>query len=175
MKHIFWVDMEMTGLDPAQAVIIEFAAIVTDTNCRRLAEYAEVVYQPPEALQGLDEWNTKTHSESGLFEKVPSGKPLDQVEKDAIALLDHHFEGEPAILAGNSIHQDRKFIDRYMPKLAERLSYRLLDVSSFKLVFQHRYGITFPKGNSHRALDDIQASIDELQHYLQFVDINQTP
>ena len=174
MKHIFWVDMEMTGLDPTQAVIIEFAAIITDTSCQPLAEYAEVVYQPPEALKGLDEWNTRTHTESGLLEKVPSGKPLDQVEKEVIALLDRFFDGEPAILAGNSIHQDRKFIDRYMPRLAERLSYRLLDVSSFKLVFNNRFGVTYPKSNNHRALDDIQASIDELQHYLHFVDTTRT-
>lgn len=174
MKRIFWVDMEMTGLDPAQAVIIEFAAIVTDTACQKFAEYAEVVYQPPEALTGLDEWNTRTHTESGLFAKVPHGKPLDHVEQDAIALIGRFFENEPAILAGNSIHQDRKFIDRYMPQLAQRLSYRMLDVSSFKLMFNHRFGVTFPKSNNHRALDDIQASIDELQHYLKFVDLDKT-
>lgn len=169
MKRIFWVDMEMTGLDPLSSVIIEFAAIITDLEFQPMASYHEVVYQPPKALTNLDEWNTRTHTESGLLAKIPHGKPLKEVEKQAIELLDAHFEGEPAVLAGNSIHQDRKFIDRYMPALSEKLSYRLLDVSSFKQVFNHRYGIQFPKNNNHRALDDIQGSIDELKHYLQFV------
>lgn len=171
MENIFWVDMEMTGLDPNQAVIIEFAAIVTDLQFNRLAEYAQVVFQPPEALEGLDEWNMRTHTASGLLARVPLGKPLMTVEQETIALIDAHFSGGPAVLAGNSIHQDRKFIDAYMPALSKKLSYRLLDVSSFKQIFSHRYDISFPKENNHRALDDIQASINELKHYLQFVKI----
>ena len=110
MKRIFWVDMEMTGLDPDQSVIIEFAAIITDLQFQPLATYEEVIFQPPEALTNLDDWNTRTHTASGLLAKIPQGKPLAQVETDAIGLIDAHFDGESAVLAGNSIHQDRKFI-----------------------------------------------------------------
>lgn len=165
----FWVDMEMTGLDPASSVIIEFASIITTTQFEPISHYEEVVYQPPAQLQNLDEWNTRTHTQSGLLGKVPNGKPLAQVETEVIKQVELHFSGEPAVLAGNSIHQDRKFIDLYMPRLAEKLSYRMIDVSSFKQIFSHCLGITFPKTSSHRALDDIEASINELRHYLRFV------
>jgi len=176
MKHIFWVDMEMTGLDPACSVIIEFASIITNTQFEPLASYEEVVFQPPSHLENLDEWNTRTHTESGLLAKIPFGKPLERVEAEVIAQLEAHFQGEAAVLAGNSIHQDRKFIDLYMPRLAEKLSYRMIDVSSFKQIFSHCLGISFPKTSSHRALDDIQASVDELKHYLRFVSpANQQP
>lgn len=169
MKHILWVDLEMTGLDPETCVIIEIAAIITDLEFTPLAEYEAIVYQPPEQLAGMDDWNVNTHTQSGLLAKIPSGKPLSQVEQELGELLDSIFAGEPAVLAGNSIHQDRKFIDRYMKTFASKLSYRMLDVSAFKLVFKNLYDVNFAKENNHRALEDIQASINELRHYLTFV------
>ena len=84
-------------------------------------------------------------------------------------LLDNQFQAERAVLAGNSIAQDRLFINKYFPRFAQRLHYRCLDVTSFKIVFVHRYGITYEKRNTHRAVDDIAESIAELQHYLNFV------
>lgn len=172
MERIFWADLEMTGLDPEQSVIIEFAAIVTDLNFKELGSYHSVVYQPPSLLEGMDEWNTRTHTESGLLAGIPNGKKLELVESELLAFIDEHFKEENPVLAGNSIHQDRKFIDRYMPRLSKRLHYRLLDVSSFKLIYNHLYQVRFTKQNTHRAVDDIHESINELKHYLGYVKVS---
>ncbi len=171
MKNIFWVDLEMTGLDPYESVILEFAGIVTDLELNQLHRYQAVVQQPQSELAKMNEWNTKTHSESGLLELVPNGKALETVEQEIIDFIHTHFGEDKPILAGNSIHQDRKFIDRYMKRLANNLHYRMIDVSSFKQVFRYLYNIEFSKANTHRAFEDISASIEELKHYLSFINI----
>ena len=171
MDKIFWVDLEMTGLDPKTTVIIEFAGIITDMNLKKIDTYHAVVFQPPEELAKMDSWNVSTHGQSGLLEKIPNGKPLTTVEREVIRFLKPHFSEEKPVLAGNSIHQDRKYIDRYMKKLSQFLHYRMIDVSSFKQVFNHLYHITYPKQNSHKALEDIEASIAELSFYLSFVKV----
>ena len=169
MEKIFWADLEMTGLDPKDSVIIEFAGIVTDLRLKQLDHYEAVVFQPQEELDKMDEWNQNTHGGSGLLARIPKGKQLEQVEDEVLVLLNRHFEPGTSILAGNSIYQDRRFIDEYMPRLSAFLHYRMLDVSSFKQVFKFMYGVTFEKGNSHRAMDDITESIGELAHYLEHV------
>lgn len=168
--NYLWVDMEMSGLDVGSCRILELAAIVTDGAFQPLESYHAVVYQPSEVLEAMDEWCKENHGKSGLTAAVATGKPETQVEQEMLALISRHFpEKERPILSGNSIGQDRKFIDAYMPLLSGRLHYRMLDVSSLKIVFNDRYGIRYEKKGSHRALDDIHESIAELQHYLGFV------
>jgi len=169
-KRLLWVDLEMTGLDDLKDSILEVAAIVTDVELKPLEEYHRVVFQPPEVLENMNDWCKKTHGESGLTAAIPQGTPLPQVEKELLELISRHFsEKERPVLCGNSIGNDRRFIDRYTPELARRLHYRMIDVSSFKEVFRDRYQIEFKKKNSHRAVDDILESIRELEHYLSYV------
>ncbi len=168
--NYLWIDMEMSGLEVEKCRILEVAAIVTDKDFKHLETYEAIVFQAPEVLAAMDAWCTKQHGESGLTAAVANGKPEAQVEQELVALVNRHFSlGERPVLCGNSIGQDRKFIDAYMPTLAKRLHYRMLDVTSFKIVLQDKYGIEFKKKDSHRALGDIEESIAELSHYLSFV------
>jgi len=170
MKRMFWMDLEMTGLDPEVCTIIEVAVVVTDLELNPLEEYSQVVFQPPEALAVMDEWCIKTHGESGLTADIPHGKPLAEVEEDLLALVDRHYPANArVVLCGNSIHQDRRFINRYLPRFADRLHYRMVDVSSFKEIFRSCYGVQWEKGNNHRALQDTHESIREFAGYLRYV------
>ena len=102
------------------------------------------------------------------MKKLDKGKKLSVVQDELVALLDDQFGKEPAVLAGNSIHSDRAFIKSYWPELDLKLHYRMLDVSSFKILMQGKYGHVFDKDSNHRAFDDIQASIAELQDYIKW-------
>ncbi|PWU16979.1 MAG: oligoribonuclease [Bdellovibrio sp.] len=169
--RLFWIDMEMTGLDVRKEVIIECAALITDFDFRILDQYEAIVKQPQTYLDAMDDWNKKHHKESGLTGKVPSGYEPEDVEKDLIRLAEKHFpkdEGKP-ILAGNSVTQDRLFIDKYFTRFSSLLHYRMLDVSSWKIIFNSRYGLKYEKQNAHRALDDIRESVSELQFYVSHV------
>ncbi|GHB90816.1 oligoribonuclease [Cerasicoccus arenae] len=167
-----WLDLEMTGLDSLTDRIIEAAVIVTSPDfSETLNEWETAVFQPPEVLASMDEWCQKTHGASGLTERVPHGITEDALDEKLAATVDQFWSEKPVILCGNSIGQDRKFVDRYLPRFASKLHYRMLDVSSFKVVFQERYDQSFPKRGTHRALDDIRESIAELQFYLQAVDV----
>jgi oligoribonuclease len=168
LTKLLWIDMEMTGLDVNREVILEVAAIVTDLDLMEGETYETVVRQPQSYLDAMDDWNTKHHGESGLVARVPGGRDPQQVEDDLIRLVETHFTERP-IIAGNSIAQDRSFIDRHMPRLAAKLHYRMLDVTSWKIVMGGRFGLEYPKAESHRALDDIRESIGELRFYLQHV------
>lgn len=168
--NFLWIDMEMSGLDVNSCRILEVAAIVTDLEFRVLETYEAIVYQPKEVLDAMDEWCKENHGKSGLTAAVAKGKPEAQVEKELLELVSRHFkESERPILCGNSIGQDRKFIDAYWQAFSKRLHYRMLDVTSFKIIFGNRWKIEYQKQGSHRALDDIKESIAELQHYLSFV------
>ena len=170
MEKLFWVDLEMTGLDVEREVIIEVAAIVTDLDMNEIDTYECVVKQPQKYIDAMDEWNTKHHTDSGLVAKIPSGKDPETVENELIAMIDKHFDSETRpVLAGNSISQDRKFIDRYMKRLSDRLHYRLLDVTGWKVIFENIYKKKFEKKDAHRALDDIRESIGELKYYMEFI------
>ena len=172
MKRFFWVDLEMTGLDDEKDQIIEVAIIIIDVDFKPLEELHRVVFQPQSSLDRMDDWCKKTHGESGLTTAVASGVPLLTVEKEILQLIERHYGPQDRIvLAGNSVGNDKRFIDRYMPLVAKRLHYRLIDISSFKEIFKNKYNVTFEKRNSHRALDDILESIRELQHYLAFVKV----
>ncbi|MBL7555967.1 MAG: oligoribonuclease [Bdellovibrionaceae bacterium] len=166
-SNLFWIDLEMTGLNVETEVIIEAAAIITDSNFKELATYETVVKQPQIYLDRMDDWNKKHHGESGLSGKVPSGKDPSDVQSDLIQLVTEFFpdKKDKPILAGNSIGQDRLFINKDFPDFAQLLHYRMLDVTSWKIVFNAR-NIEFKKQNKHRALDDIRESINELKFYM---------
>jgi oligoribonuclease len=176
VKKLLWLDLEMSGLDVDACRILEVAAIVTDMKFNELDSYEAIVFQPPEVLEAMDAWCTRQHGLSGLTEAVATGKPEGEVEDAMHDLIKRHWgRKELAVLAGNSIGTDRDFIKAWWPKVAKRVNYRLLDVSSFKLVFRGRYGVDFKKGNNHRALDDIRESMAELTHYLGYLDAEKLP
>lgn len=169
---LLWLDLEMSGLDPDKDVILEVAAIITNKDLEELSSFQKVVHQSEFLLKGMDEWNTSHHQTSGLWNSVLNSKEsLEQVEEDLLKFLDLFFKpNEKIFLAGNSIYHDRNFIKKYMQSLERRLHHRLLDVSSWKLIFFNKYNIQYKKQNTHRALDDIKESIAELQHYIRFCD-----
>ena len=173
LRKLLWIDMEMTGLDVNMEVTIEVAAVVTDLKLNKLGTaYHAVIKQPQSYIENMDEWNKNHHGQSGLLEQIPKGKMPEVVEKELCEFIDAHFDGEPAILCGNSIFQDRKFIDRYMPQVSERLHYRLLDVTSWKIIMENCYDVSHEKREAHRATDDIFESIDELKTYLKHIQPN---
>ena len=170
MSSFFWIDLEMSGLDEKVHHILEVAVMITDTNFKTLEEYDQVVYQPQEVLDQMDAWCQKHHGASGLTKAVKKGRPLDQIEQEVLKLVEKHFSPEDRIvICGNSVGNDRRFIDKYMPQLAQRLHYRMIDVSSFKEIFHQKYNFKFEKKGAHRALEDIHESINELKTYLSFV------
>jgi len=172
-KPFFWIDLEMTGLDDTVDSILEVAVIVTDSQLNPLETLHRVVFQPPAVLEKMNDWCKKTHGESGLTAAVPLGTPLQQVEEELLQLINRHYSPQDrVVLVGNSVSNDKRFIDRYMPNVANRLHYRVIDVSSFKEVFRERYDIHFQKKNTHRATDDIEESIRELGFYLSFFKVN---
>lgn len=177
MEKLFWIDMEMTGLDVENEVIIEVAAIITDVNFNELDHFETVIKQPQKYLDNMDAWNTEHHKKSGLTAKVPNGMDPEMVEHKLMDLVNKHFpkwdmeKKFMPILAGNSIAQDRMFIEKYFLNFAETLHYRVLDVSSWKIVFANKFNYIYQKSNQHRALDDIRESISELKQYCQFVSV----
>lgn len=167
---LLWVDLEMTGLNAQTDVILEVAAIVTDMNFVRLGSYESIIHQPDDKLDGMTEWPKSQHSRSGLTERVKNAKQSEpQVVAEFAAFIRQHFGDEPAILAGNSIHNDRIFIHKWWPEVEALLHYRMLDVSSFKILMQGTYGVTYEKSDSHRAKGDIEESIAELVFYLNWL------
>lgn len=166
---LLWVDLEMTGLDSEKDVILEIAAEVTDFDFKTLASYEAIVKHPDEVLDGMAEWPLAQHAASGLTERVRTqGRQEDEVKHELIGFIKAQFGDEPAILAGNSIHNDRIFIKKWWPEVDALLHYRMLDVTTLKILMQGKYGYEYDKKDVHRAFDDIQASIAELQHYLEW-------
>lgn len=168
---LFWVDLEMTGLDPEQDVILEVAAEITDFDFKTLASYEARVKQDRtvvvDRMQKNIWWKDYPANRDEFVQKLDDAKTSEQVEQELVALLSEQFGDEPAVLAGNSIHNDRNFIKQWWPSLDLKLHYRMLDVTALKILMQGKYGIEFEKREVHRAFDDIQASIAELQDYLQ--------
>jgi len=166
---LLWVDLEMTGLNVNEHVIIEIAAEVTDFEFKTLASYEAVINHPAHVLERANEWARDQHEKSGLAERVRTeGRPEQEVVHELVGFIRAQFGDEPAILAGNSIHNDRNFIKKWWPEVDDLLHYRMLDVSTFKILMQAKYGVSFEKNDAHRAFDDIQASIAELQYYLEW-------
>jgi oligoribonuclease len=171
VDKIFWIDLEMSGLDVNKEVIIEVGAVITDLDFNELENYHAVVRQPQHYIDNMDDWNKKHHGESGLIALIPTGKEPAVVEEELCQLVRKHFPDEAPVIAGNTIHQDRTFIDRYFLKFSGLLHYRMLDVSSWKIIFNNKFNITHEKQNRHRAVEDIYESIGELKAYLQYVKI----
>ena len=166
---LLWIDLEMTGLDVEKEVIIEAAAVITDLQMNTIDQYHAVVKQPQEYLDRMDDWNKKHHKASGLTEKIPHGKAPELVEQELIKFIEANYPtDERPVLCGNSIAQDRLFITKYWPKLNSKLHYRMLDVSSWKIIMNSVFQKVYHKNNTHRAVDDILESIGELKFYLSF-------
>ena len=173
---LVWLDMEMTGLDPERERIIEVAMILTDGKLEEIATGPElVIHQGDEVLAAMDDWNKSHHGASGLIERVRTSTIDDaSAEAQLLAFIQAHVPAkERPVLAGNSIHQDRRFVRRYMPQLDKRLHYRMVDVSTIKELARRWYPAIVAKQpakkETHRALDDIRESIDELRFYKQHV------
>lgn len=160
----------MTGLDPEWDRIIEIATVVTDAELRIIAQGPVIaINQPSKLLDGMDEWNTRTHNKTGLVDRIKQSSYTEvQAENETLEFLKEHVHANIAPLCGNSICQDRRFLYRYMPKISNFLHYRNVDVTSVKELAQ-RWKPTivagFEKKGSHKALDDIIESINELKYY----------
>ena len=169
---LLWLDLEMTGLDPQNDIILEVAAEVTDFDFKTLANYEACLKQPRELIiermQKNIWWKDYPANRDEFLKRCADGNPNEQVEQELIKLVEDNFGSEPAVLAGNSIHNDRNFIKQWWPQLDLKLHYRMLDVSAWKVYMQGKHGVQFEKKEVHRAFDDIQASIAELQHYLEW-------
>ncbi len=162
--------MEMTGLDPERDVILEIATIVTDGNLNVIAEGPVLaVHQPDVLLDAMDDWNTKTHGNSGLTERVRNSETDTRAAEQAtLEFLRQYVKAGSSPLCGNSIHQDRRFLVKYMPELEAYMHYRNIDVSTVKeLAKRWKPSVvsSFQKKGAHQALDDIRESIAEMLHY----------
>ena len=171
LMNLIWIDLEMTGLDTINDVIIEIATIVTDKDLNILGEGPIfAINQANEVLEGMDEWNTRQHHRSGLTERVRSSKvSLEEAERDTVIFLEQFVDAGVSPMCGNSICQDRRFLSRQMPALEAFFHYRNLDVSSINEIAKRwRPEILegFKKQGSHLAMDDIKDSIAELRRYL---------
>jgi oligoribonuclease len=160
----------MTGLDPVEDRILEVAAVATDWDFKEVATYEAVKKVGPNLMKKRmvgEFWEKFPEVREALTAQNMTGKNGRAVENELLAFIDEHFDGDkPILLAGNSIHQDRKFIENEWNRLNARLHYRMLDVSAWKVVFEGKYKKKFAKPEAHRAMEDIRGSIEELRYYL---------
>ena len=168
--RLVWVDMEMTGLDPQTDRILEIAMIVTDADLNLVAEGPVlVIHQSDELLDKMDAWNKGTHGRSGLIDKVKASTLSEtEAEQACLQFLMEHVKSSTSPMCGNTIHQDRRFMVRYMPKLESYFHYRNIDVSTVKELCKRWHpeiAKGFQKKQAHTALADILESVDELRYY----------
>jgi oligoribonuclease len=168
IDNLVWIDLEMTGLDVEECRIIEIAAIITDKNLNIIAEAEPIaIYQNDEIMANMNEWCIKTHAETGLTKRVKESEvSLEQAEQIIVDFMTKYVPYQSSPLCGNSIWQDRRFLGKYMPKIDDYCHYRVLDVTSIKLLNDY-WGAkeSYHKQNTHKALDDIRESIAELKFY----------
>jgi len=169
-KYLVWVDCEMTGLDPARDVLLEIATIITNYDLEIIDRGPVCAIKASEArLEGMDSWNRRTHKKSGLLDRVRGeGVTAAEAEKQTLAFVKKYCYARTAPLCGNSIGQDKRFLAKYMPRLHDFLHYKVVDVSSIKVLINEWYGGKYKspeKQELHRALADIEESIGELAYY----------
>lgn len=176
-KRFLWIDLEMTGLEVESDRILEVGVVVTDKFLNPQFEWVSAVKQDATVLENMNEWCQIHHRESGLVDRVPTGISEKELDKKLLEIIVDHMRKNKThiVLCGNSIAQDRKFIDKYLPKFASRLHYRMLDVTALKVVFREFFGIEYKKQNTHQALDDIKESIAELRYYIEFLHPEKIP
>lgn len=165
-KKILWMDLEFTGLDHNKQRIIEVGILVTDFKFNELDKYEAVINQSDQILAAAEDWPKENMQP--LFDEVRSSEIQETtVISDICDLIDRNFIDEPVILAGNSIHSDRKFVKAWWPEVDAKLHYRMLDVTSYKVWLQGSDGEPYAKQSSHRALEDIRESINEMKWSLE--------
>ena len=169
-NNLIWVDIEMSGLDPEIEKVLELAIVVTDTNLNTVAEGPVlVVHQSDAVLDAMDAWNKSTHAKSGLIERVKASVLTEaDAENRLVGFLQQHVPAGASPLCGNSVHQDRRFMVRYLPKLEAYFHYRNLDVSTLKELMRRwkpQLAAGMTKHGRHEALADIYESIEELKYY----------
>ena len=169
-QNLVWIDMEMTGLDPEQNVVLEIATIITDKDLNVLAQGPVIaIHQSDEELAKMDEWNVNTHTKSGLVARVKASEHDEaRAVAETLEFIRQWVPERTSPLCGNSIGQDRRFMVKHMGELEAFFHYRNVDVSTIKeLVRRWQPALLdqFTKSGSHQALDDIRESIAELQFY----------
>jgi oligoribonuclease len=173
-KYLVWMDCEMTGLDPDKHVLLEIATIITDYDLQVIARGPVLPIRPSQAkLDMMDAWCRRTHGKSGLLDRVrDEGVTVDEAERETLKFIRRYCYVRTAPLCGNSIGQDKRFLAKYMPRLDDFLHYRIIDVSSIKLLVSEWYKEKYQapkKLDAHRALSDIEESIAELDFYRKTV------
>jgi oligoribonuclease len=169
-QRLVWLDLEMTGLDPEKERIIEMAVVITEPDLTFVAEGPVlVIHQSDALLDAMDKWNQSTHGKSGLIDKVKASTMSEQqAEEIMVAFIAEHVPEGKSPMCGNTIGQDRRFLQKYMPRLESFFHYRNLDVSTLKelsLRWKPEVYKSFVKHSRHEALADIYESIEELKHY----------
>ena len=165
---LLWVDLEMTGLEPEKDRILEVACIATDWDFNEIARMTSVVKVSDRIIKKRmvgEFWEKNQESYNSLVTQNKTGKSSKKVEQEVLEFVEKYF-GKEVILAGNSIHQDRRFIRHEWQELDQKLHYRMFDVSAWKVYFENALNIKFVKRDAHRALDDIEGSIEEIKTYL---------
>jgi len=167
---LLWLDMEMTGLDFERDRVLEVGAIATNWKLEEIARFTAAVRVSArlmkKRMQG-EFWDENSEVRDRLLAQNSSGEPAKAVEENLIKFLNKYFDRkQPIIMAGNSIWNDRRFIEKYWPKLYKKLHYRMLDVTAWKLIFENKFGSKFTKPDAHHAIEDIEGSIAELKQYL---------
>ncbi len=179
--NLIWVDCEMTGLDLEKDVLLEIAVLVTDSQLNILGEGVDLVIKADKSkIDQMDEFVSNMHKESGLLEQLPEGKDLSEVEATILEYLNKYAPGAgKSPLAGNSVYVDRSFIAKYLPQVNSYLHYRTIDVSSIKELARRWYPKVYfaapKKTGNHRALGDIQDSIEELEYYRENIFVSNFP
>jgi len=167
--RMVWMDLEMTGLSVSTESIIEIATVVTDGDLNILAQGPNLAIRVPDALlEAMDEWNTTHHHNSGLVDRIKNeGVTVEEAEEATLAFLSQWVEPNTAPLCGNSIWNDRRFLEKEMPRLLDFLHYRMVDVSTVKELAGRWYPnlSRYPKKGAHLALDDTLESIEELRYF----------
>lgn len=169
--NLVWLDLEMTGLNIATDVILEIATVITDGNLQVIAQGPSfIINQPEEKLIAMDKWCQDHHGRTGLIDAVrQSTISLEYAAEETLAFIKYYCPIHTGVLAGNSVWQDRVFLDKYMPSITKYLHYRMVDVSTIKELVKRWYpkdqNIEYKKSDRHRAMSDVEESIAELKHY----------